>query len=67
MAYENPSIEVTVSKKGEVKFEVKGMQGAGCLKATKTLEEAMGKVSKRVAKAEMSQMPDLKETVKIGR
>jgi hypothetical protein len=60
------SIEVTVSKKGEVKVEAKGYDDGGCLKATQSVEEALGKLKKRTNKAEMAKMPDLKEKVKIG-
>lgn len=67
MAEFGKSIEVTVSPKGEVKIEAKGYDDGGCLKATQTLEEAMGKLKKRTAKPEMAKMPDLKEKVKIGR
>lgn len=67
MADFEKSIEVTVSPNGEVKIEAKGYDDGGCLKATKSVEEAMGKLKKRTAKPEMAKVPDLKEKVKIGR
>lgn len=60
------SIEVTVSRKGEVKVEAKGYSDGGCLKASASVEEALGKVKKRTNKAEMAKMPELEEKVKIG-
>jgi len=61
------SIEVTISKKGETKIEAKNFEGAGCLKATQSLEEALGKVKKRHEKPEMLKQPELGEKVKVGR
>ena len=35
-------IEIVISPKGEVTFEVKGVKGASCLDETKFLEAALG-------------------------
>jgi hypothetical protein len=35
-------IEIVISAKGEVTFEVKGVKGGGCLGETKFLEAALG-------------------------
>lgn len=40
-----PIIEVTVSPKGEVTIETKGYAGADCLRASKSLEQALGVVA----------------------
>jgi hypothetical protein len=61
------SIEVVVSDKGETKVEAKNFEDNGCLKATKSVEEALGKVKKRTNKPEMVKQPELGEKVKIGR
>jgi hypothetical protein len=35
-------IEITISAKGEVSFQVKGVKGGSCLDETKFLEAALG-------------------------
>ncbi len=35
-------IEITISPKGEVTFQVKGMKGGSCVDETKFLEAALG-------------------------
>lgn len=35
-------IEITISPKGEVTFQVKGMKGGSCMDETKFLEAALG-------------------------
>lgn len=35
-------IEIVISPKGEVTFEVKGVKGGNCLTETKFLEQALG-------------------------
>ena len=59
-------IEVTVDRKGAVKIEASGYEGGDCLKATKTLEEAMGKMNKRTLKPEHAKNPQVGEKLKIG-
>ncbi len=49
------SISVTVSPTGEVTVEAVGFKGASCEAATRAIEEALGKVSKRTAKQERYQ------------
>lgn len=39
-------IIVVINGKGETEIKVEGVAGGGCLKATKDLEEALGKVTK---------------------
>lgn len=38
-------IEIVITPKGEVTFEVKGVKGGACLGETKFLEEALGGAS----------------------
>lgn len=45
-------IQVDVDDKGNAKIEVFGGDGDNCLKATKDIQEAMGKVTKQVMKPE---------------
>jgi hypothetical protein len=40
-----PTIEVVISPKGETVITTKGYAGASCLHASKSLEEALGKVA----------------------
>lgn len=47
-------IIVDVGPKGEVKIEAQNFKDSTCLKATKTLEEALGKVQSRTKKTEAS-------------
>jgi hypothetical protein len=61
------SIEVSVTPKGETKVEAKNFDDNSCLKATKSVEEALGKVKKRTNKPEMVKQPELGEKVKVGR
>lgn len=60
-------IIVTVSKKGEVKIEAQNFADNACLKATKSLEEALGKVQSRTKKPEAS-VPQaaVGSTTKVG-
>jgi hypothetical protein len=46
------TIKVTCKPGGSTKIEVSGFQGKSCLQATRSLEEALGKVSKRDMKPE---------------
>lgn len=54
------TIEITVSSMGEVMIHAKGYSGNTCEAATKFIEEAIGKVTKRTATAERF------ESVKAG-
>lgn len=60
-------IHVTVSPQGETKIEAIGFQNNACLKETKELEEALGKVEKRELKAE-GRIPEQQAalTTKVG-
>lgn len=46
-------IVVTVDRRGNATVEASGYTGAECLEATRTIEEAIGKVSVRKDKPEM--------------
>lgn len=47
-------IIVDIDKNGEVKIEAQGYNNKECLKATKDLEEALGKVSDRKMKTQLN-------------
>lgn len=58
----------TITNEGEVSFEVKGVKGKGCLKATQEFEVAVGGgVIKRDPKPEMNMPPDIADRTTIGR
>lgn len=59
-------ITVDVDKKGGTKIEAHGFEDNTCLKATKSLEEALGAVADQKLKDEGLKSPDLTETVKTG-
>ena len=40
-------IDITITKKGEVHIEVKGIDGTRCLDITKDIEEELGEVLKK--------------------
>lgn len=64
------SIEIIldVSKDGQnVKVEVKGAEGKFCTELTKAIEQAAGKVTKRVLKSEYHKEIEIEQTVKIGK
>lgn len=60
-------IQVTVSPTGETKIEAIGFKNAACLKETKELEDALGRVEKRDLKSE-ARVPEASTglTAKIG-
>jgi hypothetical protein len=60
-------IAVTVSPTGDTKIEAIGFKNDACLKETKSLEDALGKVEKRDLKAE-GRIPEAQAglTTKIG-
>jgi hypothetical protein len=45
-------MEISISPTGEVKIQVKGVHGAGCLDLTKELENQLGAVEDRQLSAE---------------
>lgn len=48
-------MEVTISPTGEVKIEVKGVAGPGCMDLTRELENQLGTVEDRQLKGEYYQ------------
>lgn len=48
-------IEIVIDPSGEIKIDALNFQGADCTKATKFLEEALGKVSDHRKKPEFIQ------------
>lgn len=45
-------LEIAISPSGEVKIEVKGVKGDGCLELTRGLEQSLGQVEDRQLKSE---------------
>ena len=62
-----PTIEIVVSPTGEFTIEGVGFKGAGCEKATKFLEEALGVVSTKVKKPEFHQQAAAQQQQQLGR
>ena len=61
------TITIIFEKNGNPTLSVEGAAGDACLKATKTVEEALGKVTERKATADMGKKsPDLKDYTKVG-
>jgi hypothetical protein len=60
------TIEVTVDEDGSMKVEASGFTGSACLKATKTLEEAIGLTSKRTMKSEAHKGITIADKTKVG-
>jgi hypothetical protein len=60
------TIEVTIDRNGNTKVEAKGYEGGECVKATKSVEEALGKMKKRTLKPEHSKISNVAEKTKIG-
>ena len=61
-----PTIEIIVSPTGEFTIEGVGFKGAGCEKATKFLEEALGVVNSKVKKPEFHQQAVSKQQQQLG-
>ncbi|NBR88116.1 MAG: DUF2997 domain-containing protein [Proteobacteria bacterium] len=61
-----PTIEIIVSPTGEFTIEGVGFKGAGCEKATKFLEAALGKVEQRRKKPEFHQHAVSKQQQQLG-
>lgn len=59
-------ITVDVDKTGGTKIEAHGFSDNTCLKATKSIEEALGAVADRDLKPEGLKSPDLTQTLKVG-
>ena len=62
-----PTIEIIVSPTGDFTIEGIGFKGAGCEKATKFLEEALGVVNSKVKKPEFHQQAVSTQQQKLGR
>ena len=63
-----PTIEIVVSSTGEFTIEGVGFKGAGCEKATRFLEEALGVVDSKVKKPEFHQQAVVhKQQQQLGR
>ena len=62
-----PTIEIVVSPTGEFTIEGVGFKGAGCEKATKFLEEALGVVNSKVKKPEFHQQAVVHKQQQLGR
>ena len=61
-----PTIEIIVSTTGEFTIEGIGFKGAGCEKATKFLEEALGVVNSKVKKPEFHQAAHKTHQQRLG-
>lgn len=59
-------IIVEADSDGNAKVEAVGFENNECLKATKTVEEALGKLQGRKLKAEGARLPQVGYGVKIG-
>jgi hypothetical protein len=61
-----PAIEIIVTPTGEITINAIGFKGTDCEKATKYLEEALGKVGRKVKKPEYHQRQQNKREQRIG-
>jgi hypothetical protein len=59
-------IIVEADKEGNTKIEAQGFDNNECLKATKSVEEALGKVGKRTMKAESARNPQVGNKQSVG-
>jgi len=59
-------ITIDFDKKGGSKIEAHGFADNTCLKATKSVEEALGVVGKQDLKPEGMKAPDLTQSLKVG-
>lgn len=60
----NRTIEIEFSPDGDIKIEAKNFQGADCEKATRFLEQALGKVATRTKKPEYdAQAPQIRKAL----
>ena len=68
MATLEKMITVDVGPDGSSKIEAHGFEDNSCLKATKSLEEALGVVEgDRKMKPEGLKSPDIKQTLSVGK
>ena len=61
-----PTVEIFVSPTGDFTIEGVGFKGAGCEKATKFLEEALGVVNSKVKKPEFHQQAGVHQQQRLG-
>jgi len=61
-----PTIEIIVSPNGDFTIEGIGFKGAGCEKATKFLEQALGAVTTKAHKPEFHQRAVSKHQQQLG-
>ncbi|NBR88091.1 MAG: DUF2997 domain-containing protein [Verrucomicrobia bacterium] len=61
-----PTIEIIVSPTGEFTIEGVGFKGAGCEKATRFLEEALGVVTSKEKKPEFHQQARSQQQQQLG-
>lgn len=57
-------IEIEIGPTGEVKLEVKGAKGHGCLDLSKLFEEAVGEVTEQKRTAEYFQAAAVQQTTR---
>jgi hypothetical protein len=62
-----PTIEIIVSPTGDFTIDGVGFKGAGCEKATRFLEEALGVVNSKVKKPEFHQQAVVHQQQQLGR
>jgi hypothetical protein len=60
-------ITVIIDKQGGSTIEASGFTGDSCLKATRSLEEALGKVSDREMKPEANRDVEIADKATLGR
>lgn len=60
------TIIVTIDKNGGTQIEAQGFTGDACLKETKSLEEALGKVEDRELKKEYYEKPNQQKLYTSG-
>jgi hypothetical protein len=61
------TVTVIINKDGSTEIGVEGVAGAGCLKATKSLEEALGVVQERTPTADMGKKgPVVYDKTQVG-
>lgn len=62
---EMQEITVTILPGGEVKIEVNGVKGGGCMELTEQLEKALGSVSSREMTPEADQQVEVAQDTHI--
>ena len=61
------TITVIIDKQGNPTIEASGFTGDACLKETKGIEEALGKLSDRSLKPEAMKTTTIADKTKVGR